>query len=324
MRVGVELSSELLQLLTPKHKMFQVSLLRFKRSARAANIRILSEHQNFFRALSSGDDSLRGRVFACKTDTPMVGNIIIDNLKRRNAMTLGMYKDVPLAVAEHNSSINRVCVLTGRGKDAFGAGSDITEFPDHRMGAHAAKEYSSIEDSASESLLSIPHPVLACIHGPCFGGALNLALTADIRYCSDDATFCVPPAKLGIGYPRSLMNLLVSAVGTSNAKDLLFTAKVVDSSEALRIGLVNEVLPKEDLEEHVSQIAQKIAEKLAPMTISAAKMELIAQRYPSGTKPRLEVEEAAEKAYNNVYESEDYREGVQAFLERRDPKFLGK
>lgn len=101
-------------------------------------------------------------------------------------------------------------VLRGCGDVAFGAGSDITEFPRVRTGAAAAAAYSQIEEAASKSLLAIRHPLLACIHGPCIGGGLNLALAADIRYCSDDATFCVPPANLGIGYPRDLMELYES------------------------------------------------------------------------------------------------------------------
>ena len=261
---------------------------------------------------------------ACGRIISREGCILIDNPSKRNAMTLEMYEQVPSAVANHLSASHRVCVLAGAGQEAFGAGSDISEFPERRMGAAAAADYSAIEDAASAALLSIPHPVLARIYGPCYGGALNLALTADIRYCSDDATFCVPPAKLGIGYPRSLMNLLVAAVGVGNAKDLLFTARVVDAAEALRMGLVNAVVPKAELDEHVKLVSESIAKSLAPMTISAAKMELAARTLPAGSDARREAEMDAERTFLTVYESSDYREGVRSFLERRRPVFTGK
>ena len=110
------------------------------------------------------------------------------------------------------------------GDQAFGAGSDISEFPqvratslthaltvgvEVRTGAAAAAAYSAVEDEASAALLEIEHPVLACIHGPCYGGALNLALAADLRYCADDATFCVPPAKLGEMLQTTAMRTIV-------------------------------------------------------------------------------------------------------------------
>jgi enoyl-CoA hydratase len=276
-----------------------------------------------FFSSSTASTAPRGRI------TAREGCILIDNGAKRNAMTLDMYRDVPGAVAAHlrgvQLSTRRVCLLAGAGTAAFGAGSDISEFPLNRTGAEAAARYSEVEDAASRALLSIPHPVLARIHGPCYGGALNLALTADLRYCADDATFCVPPAKLGIGYPRSLMDLLVNAVGPGNAKDLLFTARVVNAGEAMRMGLVNQVLPKDELDAHCDRVAESIARGLAPMTIAAAKMELAARaHYPAGSDARREAEAEADEAYAGVYESDDYKEGVRSFLERRRPIWSGK
>jgi enoyl-CoA hydratase/carnithine racemase len=236
------------------------------------------------------------------------GRIFIENASKRNAMTLGMYDQVPAAVDA--ASGGRVTVISGSGDEAFGAGSDIGEFADIRTGVAAAAAYSAIEGRASEALLSIKHPLIASIHGPCFGGALNLALAADLRFAADDATFCVPPGRLGIGYPRDLMELLVDAVGRSGAKDLLFTARVVDAQEALRLGLVQRVLPKAELDAHVTRVAQSIA-KLAPLTLEAAKL----MAHDRG---------GANAAYERTYESEDYAEGVRAFGEKRKPQFVGR
>jgi len=108
-----------------------------------------------------------------------VGRLTIENAGKRNAMTLQMYSDVPRAVAAVASA--RVSILRGLGPEAFGAGSDIAEFPGLRTGARQAAAYSRVERAASESLRALPHPVLAAVHGPCIGGGLNLALAADLR-----------------------------------------------------------------------------------------------------------------------------------------------
>lgn len=248
-----------------------------------------------------------------------VGHIFIDNQAKKNAMSLNMYKQVPAAINEalhgimdtttNDDDAVRVVILQGEGTEAFGAGSDILEFPKVRHNAEAAAEYSAIEDAAAESLLALKQPLIAKIRGPCIGGGLNLALTADVRYASEDAIFCVPPAKLGIGYPQQLMDLLLLAVGRSRAKDLLFTARIINAEEALRIGLVDDVVPNDKLDEHVEKVAKSMT-RLAPLTIQAAK--LAANQDPS----------AIQKC-SDCYESKDYKEGVQAFLEKRRPHFFG-
>tara|TARA_B100000795_G_scaffold225594_1_gene181361 strand:+ start:1389 stop:1871 length:483 start_codon:yes stop_codon:yes gene_type:complete len=151
------------------------------------------------------------------------GYITLDHPGKQNAISVEMYRGVPTAVRQASSG--RVLVMRGSG-DAFSAGSDISEFKTMRTGAAAAAAYSLVEAAASAALLAVPQPLLACIHGPCIGGGLNLALAADIRFASEDATFSVPPARLGIGYPRDLMELLVRAVGSGHAKELLLTARV--------------------------------------------------------------------------------------------------
>lgn len=220
-----------------------------------------------------------------------------------------MYQAIPARVDELLAAGVRVIVIRGAGDAAFGAGSDISEFGDRRMGDQAAG-YLQIEEPAQHALRDAPVPTLALIHGACMGGAAALAVSCDLRYAADDARFAVPPARLGIGYAVSGVRALADAIGAANAKDLLFTARRVDATEALRMGLVNAVLPKAELDSHVGELAAMIADN-APLTVRAVKLSF------------SDDDEAAEAAVADCMASADYREGIAAFGEKRRPRFTG-
>ncbi|HEX7096937.1 MAG TPA: enoyl-CoA hydratase-related protein [Acidimicrobiales bacterium] len=241
-----------------------------------------------------------------------VGTLVIDNPTRRNAMNLSMYAAVPDAVSSllaHDDL--RVVVLRGAGDAAFGAGSDITEFAEHRWG-DAAERYNQIEAAAARAIEDIPVPVIAAIHGACMGGGVGLALCADLRYAADDARFAVTPGKLGVGYPPDAMSRLVAAVGEARAKELVFTARVIDAAQAERYGLVNAVVPKAELDAHIASVAAEIA-KLAPLSLRAAKL---AVREPHSA--------ATADAVRRCFSSDDYAEGIRSHAEKRTPVFRGR
>ena len=241
-----------------------------------------------------------------------IAELLIDNAARRNAMSLDMYAAVPDAVRTINESIAvRVVILRGAGDIAFGAGSDISEFAEKRTG-DAAQHYNAVEERAVQAIESIAVPVLALIHGPCMGGGAGMALCADLRFAAHDATFAVPPAKLGVGYPAPSTSRLRGAVGMSRAKDLIFSGRVIDADEALRIGLVDAVVPKPELDSHVADYATLVSRN-APLTIVAAKYAL-----DHGDSPETRARIAA------CYSSADYAEGIKAFAEKRRAVFTGR
>jgi enoyl-CoA hydratase len=240
-----------------------------------------------------------------------VGTLVIDNPDRRNAMNLAMYASVPDAVARVCGDGVRVVILRGRGTDAFGAGSDISEFTAHRTGA-AARHYNAVEAAAARAIETIPVPVVALIHGACMGGGVGLALCADLRYAADDARFAVTPGKLGVGYPPDSMARLVEVVGAARAKELVLTARTIDAGEAARFGLVNGVVAKAELDAQVATIAAAIA-ALAPLTLRAAKLS-IADPGSSTTAD----------AVQRCYDSTDYAEGIEAYGAKRRPRFEGR
>jgi enoyl-CoA hydratase len=253
-----------------------------------------------------------------------VATLTIANPERRNAMTAAMYRAVPVACAAAMAEPDlRVVVIRGAGDRAFSAGSDISEFRERRMG-HEAEGYDRAEHAAWAAIESLPVPVVASIRGSCRGGGVAIALHADVRIAGDDATFSVPPANLGLAYPTEATRRLVSVVGPSQAKRLLFTAEVIDAHRAAAIGLVEEVVAADDLDDHVAAVVDAIARK-APLTHRASKavVDAVVVHGTAADVPldRLAPDAAAAAAV--CYTSEDFREGVRSFEEKRTPRFRG-
>jgi len=246
-----------------------------------------------------------------------VATLVIDNPDRRNAMTADMHAAVPAAVERIRADDDiRVVVMRGEGTEAFGAGSDISEFPDRRMGA-AAADYDELEHSAWSALADLAVPVVAAIQGPCMGGGIAMALHADIRVASTDATFAVPPARLGIAYPVDAVRRLERLVGPGQAMRLLCTARVIDGAEAHRIGLVDELVATADFADHLARLETTMT-RLAPLSLRAAKATVRAAAFDAARAPEAHTAVAA------CYESADFREGVDAFLDKRHARFAGR
>lgn len=249
-----------------------------------------------------------------------IGWLVIDNEAKRNALTLAMWKAIPAAIARLCADdAVRVIVVRGAGERTFVAGADISEFEETRSSADLARAYDAINVEAFRAIKNAPKPTIARIRGHCLGGGLGIALACDLRIASDNSVFGIPAARLGIAYPLDAMSDIVEAVGPMTAKRMLYTAERIDASTALKVGIIGEQATDETLDTRLSDLCGTIAEN-APLTQQAAKLGILALVGGGQTDALTE----AKKAANACFDSADFIEGRDAFLQKRQPVFSGK
>ena len=248
-----------------------------------------------------------------------IGWIVFNNPAKRNAVSLDMWRALPTVIARLEADPGiRVIVLRGAGDQAFVAGADISKFEDERKSPETRKRYEEVEDEALGRLENTSFPTIAMIHGFCMGGGVAIALACDLRYAADDALFAIPAARLGIAYPSPILKKLIEIAGVAVAGELLFTARRFSAVEAEKRGLVNDVLPKSELEASVRATAASISEN-APLTIRAAKQTM--KELAKGAAADLTL---CDRLIAECFDSADYVEGYRAFLEKRKPLFRGR
>ncbi|NIM26642.1 MAG: enoyl-CoA hydratase [Gammaproteobacteria bacterium] len=249
-----------------------------------------------------------------------VGRLVLNQPEKHNAISAQMWQGIADAMrAFAADGALRVAVLSGAGEKAFSAGADISEFEAMRASSEAVESYDRMAHEAVESIVHLDKPTIAMIQGYCIGGGTELALSCDLRIASQDARFGIPAARLGLAYRWQEVHPLVQLVGPSAAKEILFTGRQFSAEEALRMGLINQVVPRSALASKVEEYAERIAAN-APLTIRAAKRTVAEAMKDPGARDLDTVREMVDACFA----SDDYAEGRKAFMEKRPPEFKGR
>ena len=249
-----------------------------------------------------------------------VGLVTFNQPEKRNAMSVAMWQGLGDILDEFAADDSvRVVILTGAGHKAFVSGADISQFEQARSNADAQREYDRLTSAGRDKLANFPKPTIARIRGFCLGGGLGIAMMADLRVAARDSAFGIPAARLGIAYGPDMTRRLVDLVGPAHARMLLYTGARIDAEEAQRIGLVNRTVPDDELSDVVLELASALADN-APLSLRAAKVMVDQVTRDEGKRDRL----AMDAVIQTCFDSEDYREGRTAFMEKRRPVFKGR
>jgi len=248
-----------------------------------------------------------------------IGSLIINNPEKRNAFSIEMSLAAADVIEQFAADPEvRVIVLSGAGDKAFVSGGDISRFESSRATAEQVAEHARKAARFRTVLRGIGKPTIACIRGYCLGGGMAIALNCDLRICADDAQFGIPAARLGLGYNADGLAHLVRLVGPSAAKEVMFTARRYNAQEALRLGIVNQVVPAAELSAFVADYAANIARN-APLTVLASKRVVDELVKDASDRDRA----LCDKVVADCFASQDYIEGRRAFMEKRRPAFTG-
>jgi len=216
----------------------------------------------------------------------------------------------------------RCLVIRGMGEKAFSAGYDIADIPtEETPGTAEAVKAPNPLQKGLQAILQFPYPVIAMINGVAYGAGCDLASACDIRIASDNARLSMPPAKLGIVYHWEGYLRFINIVGLANAKEMFLSGRAYTAARAKEMGLVNYVVPFDQLESFTYEMAREISEN-APLSLSSGKKIMNAVlRYQS---PAPEIAKEMDDLREQAFRSEDVKEGQRAFMEKRKPVFKGR
>jgi enoyl-CoA hydratase/carnithine racemase len=261
-------------------------------------------------------------VFLEKRDNVAV--VTLNRPERRNALSPLLLLELARVLKElAEEDLTRCLVIRGTGDKAFSAGYDIGAIPTDLTAemAELLKDNPNPLETALEAVASFPYPVIAMLNGVAVGAGCELAITCDIRIGVEDLRMGMPPAKLGIVYAPSGMRKFINTVGLANTKELFFTGEYVGAERAREMGLVNYVVPRDELEPFTFSMAEGIAAN-APLSLKGSKriLGLLLGYQEIGPEANQE----ALQLIGEAFMSEDLKEGQRAFMEKRKPSFHGR
>jgi enoyl-CoA hydratase/carnithine racemase len=249
-----------------------------------------------------------------------LGRIVFNNPAKHNAVSQAMWDGLSAAMQSFDADKEvRVVVLEGAGDRAFVSGADISRFESERANAERIRDYGESVNRAYASVQHAETPTIAKIRGYCFGGGMGIAVCCDLRICSDDSTFCIPAAKLGVGYGHQNTKVLMDLVGPAFTKEIFYTGRRFDAEEARMMGLVNRVLERSELDRFVQDYVETMSRN-APLSLRATNL-IVNELLKEANDRDMSL---CSQLVNDCSESEDIHEGRIAFMEKRPPAFKGR
>ncbi len=249
-----------------------------------------------------------------------IATVTINRPAQRNAISFAMWGQLTDLMRQLDSDRNVRCVvIAGAGDEAFSAGADISDFEQYRSDSERGRVYNRAVDGLLQTVAEMGTPVISMIGGFAAGGGCELAVATDLRIAAEGSRLGIPVARLGITIGHREMYGLVNLVGKGNALYILLSGRLLGTEEALRIGLVNQVVPPDQLAQVTYKLATDIA-ALAPLSHAVNKQTLNQVL----AKPSLELTPDEANLPLTQFDTRDYQEGYRAFLEKRRPEFIGE
>jgi enoyl-CoA hydratase/carnithine racemase len=271
--------------------------------------------------MSAGEERLAGGKLVLDRPAEAVARLRLDNPEKRNALDHEVLDALAAALPELDRGIETRCVLiTGTGS-MFSAGYDIGSIPEESFERDAEALVAHPFHAAMEALAAHPWPTVAAINGHCLGGGLELAVTCDLRVCAAGAKLGMPPAKLGLIYGHTGLRKFIQLIGVGSTKELFLTGRNTSAERAEEIGLVNQVISPEGLSEAAIELAAEIAAN-APLSMKGNKRAIETLLANPVLSPEQERELVDLR--QSCFASEDFREGIRAFSEKRKPRWQGR
>ncbi|MQA72881.1 MAG: enoyl-CoA hydratase [Solirubrobacterales bacterium] len=250
-----------------------------------------------------------------------VARLTLNNPEKRNPLDHEVLDALAAILPELAEGIETRCVvITGAGR-AFSAGYDIGAIPDGSFERDAEALVAHPFQAAMEAVSAHPYPIVAAINGHCLGGGLELAVRCDLRVCSARAALGMPPAKLGLIYGHTGLERFIDVIGVARTRELFLSARNLDAERAAAIGLVNEVVEADEVAEASLELAGEIAAN-APLSVTGNKRAI--ETLARFRRLTAEQEDELIELRRSCFASEDFREGIRAFAEKRPPRWRGR
>jgi enoyl-CoA hydratase/carnithine racemase len=266
-------------------------------------------------------DELAGGKLLVDRPADAVARVTLNNPSKRNALDHDVLDAIAATLPELDRGIEVRCVIVTGAGEMFSAGYDIGDIPDESFERDAEALVAHPFHAAMEAISAHPFPVVAAINGHCLGGGLELAVRCDLRICAEGVKLGMPPARLGLIYGHTGLRRFIDVLGVARTKELFLVGRNVEAERAERIGLVNEVVPAAEIEAASVELASRIAAN-APLAARGNKRAIETLASFDRLTPEQEAELVELRA--SCFASEDFREGIRAFAEKREPRWRGR